>query len=396
MQRRNFLKSTALASAAWLTPAFLRHRALLTNGFKGKKLVVIQLSGGNDSLNTMIPYRDDLYFKNRPSISLSTKDILKVTDNMGFHPALAALRTVYDKGNMAILNSVGYPNPNRSHFRSMDIWQTASASDQYLQTGWLGRYLDANNVDYTENYHALEIDGQLSLALKGQTQNGFAMTNPKQLNKTANVPFLKNVAAAYRHQVEHENVGYLYKTMIDTQESAHYLFEQSKVYTSKVEYPNTKFAKDLKLIAELITAETETQVYYVDLGGFDTHVRQLSTQAQLLEEYAEGVAAFIKDLERNRLFDDTLIMTFSEFGRRVQQNASGGTDHGTAGTTILMGGQLRNAGFLNDAPNLSKLTDGDLIYQIDFRQIYATILDNWLKADAGVILGGRFDKLGFL
>jgi uncharacterized protein (DUF1501 family) len=393
MKRRDFFKTTALASTSLMIPSFLKGYSgsgLLSSRF-GKKLVVIQFSGGNDGLNTIIPFRNDIYYQSRPTLSIKKDLVLKIGDDQGFNPAMEALRPLYDDGLMSIINAVGYPNPDRSHFRSMDIWHTASASDEYLSSGWLGRYLD-NSCDGCANpYHALEVDDSLSLALKGNERNGFAMSDPNALKKATDNKFLKSISS---HDHDHEeNVAYLYKTMIDTQSSADYLFEQSKVYQSRQEYPKTPFGRDLKQIAELISADTDTQVYYVSLSGFDTHVNQKNQQERLLQQYAEGVAAFVKDLKQNRLFDDTLIMTFSEFGRRVQQNGSNGTDHGTANNLFLIGGNLKTPGFYNAAPDLTNLDNGDLIFQIDFRRIYATILENWLEADAGQILNGNFEKL---
>lgn len=389
MQRRNFLKASALASTSMMVPAFLQgiSNTKMQRSRSGKILVVVQLSGGNDGLNTIVPYSNDLYYQNRPNLAIGKEEVLRLNDNLGFNPALESLRGLYDDGLMSIVNSVGYPNPNRSHFRSMDIWHTASNSNEYLSTGWLGRYLDNACTGCSANYHALEVDDSLSLAMKGTTRNGFAMSNPGQLKKNAANRLLK--AIAERHDSEHQNnqVAYLYKTMIDTQASADYLFEQSKVYASKMEYPKTAFGRNMKQIAELITADTDTKIYYVSLTGFDTHANQKNQQARLLKQYAESMNAFVGDLKHNDLLDDTLIMTFSEFGRRVKQNASNGTDHGTANNLFLIGGQLKQPGFYNAAPNLSQLDNGDLIYAIDFRNVYATLLDRWLDADARMVLG---------
>ena len=397
MKRRNFIKSSALASTAMMVPSFLKsfpgYQALSSRS--GKILVVVQLSGGNDGLNTIIPYENDLYYQNRPVLGIPKAEVLTLSDQLGFNPAMEALRTLYDDGLMTIINSVGYPNPDRSHFRSMDIWHTASSSSEYLSTGWLGRYLDNQCQGCDKPYHALEVDDSLSLALKGKEKNGFALSNPKQLQRTAGNKLLKAIAQQQEHH-EEENVAYLYKTMIDTQSSADYLFQQSKVYQSQEEYPKTAFGKNLKQIAELITADTDTKVYYVSLTGFDTHANQKNQQARLLRQYSEGMKAFVADLKKNSLLDDTLIMTFSEFGRRVKQNASGGTDHGTANNLFLIGGQLSQPGFYNEAPNLTDLDNGDLKYQIDFRNIYATVLDKWLDTNAKDVLGAGFSPMSFI
>jgi len=239
------------------------------------------------------------------------------------------------------------------------------------------------------------LDDQLSLSLKGEKRNGFAMSNPTQLKRSANNPILKKIANDVHH-AEEENIAYLYKTLIDTQSSADYLFEQSKVSPSKKTYPQHPFGRDMKLIAELITADTDTKIYYASLGSFDTHANQKNQQARLLKIYADAIAALTDDLKSNGLFDETLIMTFSEFGRRVKQNGSNGTDHGTANNVFLMGGKLKNGGVINQGPDLSRLENGDLIYDIDFRQIYATILENWLGTDSRIVLNEKFDLLSFI
>ena len=358
----------------------------------GKILVVLQLSGGNDGLNTIVPYRNDIYYQNRPNLGIQKSEVLTISDELGLNPAMEAFRELYDEGLVSIINSVGYPNPDRSHFRSMDIWHTASDSNEYLTSGWLGRYLDNQCVGCDNPLHAIEVDDTLSLALKGEQTSGFAVSNPKKLKRQADNPFLKAIADNGHHH-EAENVTYLYKTLIDTQSSADYLFEKAKTYQSKTTYPNNSFARNLKQIAELITADSDTKVYYAGMTGFDTHANQKGQQARLLKHYSDSVAAFVKDLKSNGLLDDVLILTFSEFGRRVKQNGSGGTDHGTANNVFLMGGNLRKAGFYNAAPDLLNLDKGDLVYDIDFRAIYANILENWLEIESKSILGKSFHNL---
>ena len=393
MKRRNFIKASAIASTSVMLPQFLKGvNAQIASSRQGKNLVVIQFSGGNDGLNTIIPYQNDLYYKNRPSLGIKANEVLKVSDSLGFNPAMESLRSLYDEGLMSIINSVGYPNPDRSHFRSMDIWHTASDSDEYLSTGWLGRYLDSNCSGCQSPHHALEVDDTLSLSLKGIEKSGFAMSNPNQLKRISDNKFLKSITHHHEHEHE-ENVEYLYKTLTDTQASANYLYQKSKTHKTKVRYPKGAFGNDLKQIAELMTADADIKIYYANLGGFDTHVGQKNKQTRLLKTYSDAMNAFIKDLKNNGLLEDTLIMTFSEFGRRVQQNASGGTDHGTANNVFLMGGNLKKKGFYNSAPDLKKLDKGDLIYQMDFRKIYATILEDWLDASPTKILGKRFEKI---
>ncbi len=391
MKRRNFLKASALASSSLLVPRFLQGNNFGkgSSSRTGKILVVVQLSGGNDGLNTIVPFEDDRYFQLRPQLSIPKNEVLRVSNELGFNPALEALRGVFEEGLMTVVNNVGYPNPDRSHFRSMDIWHTASDSQEYLSNGWIGRYLDSA-CGGCPPYHALEMDSALSLAMKGERHSGFAMNNPGQLKRASKNPFLESIASQSH---EEENLAYLYKTMIDTQSSADYLLKKSKTHPSKVNYPQTNFAKDLKQTAELITADCDTKIYYVNLTGFDTHANQKGRQGRLLKQYAEAMKAFVKDLQQNNLLDETLIMTFSEFGRRAAQNASGGTDHGTANNVFFIGGQLQRPGFFNAGPNLGNLDKNDLRYEVDFRSIYATILDDWLEADASKILGRSFEGL---
>jgi uncharacterized protein (DUF1501 family) len=391
MNRRNFLRNTGLASATLFVPQFLsgyNHQGLANNG---KNLVVIQWSGGNDGLNTVVPFHNDLYYKNRPTLAIEKSAVLKLNDELGLNPAMKGLKSLYDEGLVSIVNNVGYPNPERSHFRSMDIWHTASNSHEYWTTGWLGRYLD-EHFKSCDAHAALEIDDTLVLALKGSEKSGFAVSDPNKLRQITQNKFLKHLA--HHHEQGHEeNVEYLYKTLINTQASANYLFEQSRIYKTKTTYPATAIGNDLRKIAGLIMANTNTKIYYVNLGGFDTHVFQKNQQERLLKQYSEAITAFVKDLQDNSKLDDTLIMTFSEFGRRVKQNASQGTDHGTANNVHFIGGKLKNAGIFNEAPNLSDLNNGDLIYSVDFRRIYASVLKNWLNTEPKSVLMQDFQPL---
>lgn len=396
MERREFLKQSTLASSLFFVPNFLKAFESLSPGNLGyKRLVMIQLAGGNDGLNTIIPFRDDNYYLNRPKIALQKGDLLKVTDELAFHSSLLPLKRLYDNGHLTIINNVGYPNPDRSHFRATDIWQTASNSNEYLQTGWIGRYLDTYGK---HPYNAIEIDDSLSLAMKGENINGIATQNPETLFRLSQDPYFKNVLHHYQdeHLNEH-NLGYLYKTMIAAESSSKYIFEKNKTAKNGAEYPNNEFAKQLKTTARLINSGLETRVFFSSLGGFDTHANQLNPQKRLLNIYAEGIEAFVKDLQSQGTFNDTLIVTFSEFGRRVKQNAANGTDHGSASNMFVIGNQLKKQGFYNELSSLSNLDDnGDLKYTIDFRTIYATILDNWLSVNDELILNQSFNKLNFI
>ena len=375
--RREFIQKSAFATVGtMLIPNFLKsfeQQAMAQAQRQGKILVIVQLSGGNDGLNTVVPFRNDIYYRERPTIAIKEDKVLKLTDEIGLNPAMEALRGLYDDGKMQIINNVGYPNPDRSHFRSMDIWQTTSSSDEYLKNGWLGRYLDAKCSGKYEPYAAIEVDDSLSLAMKGAKVKGMAVQNPQQLYRQTKNPFLEKLAKV-NHE-EFDNINYLYKTLSETVSSADYIYEKSKVYQSKTAFPKTDLGKRIKTISELINAGVQTQVYYVSHGSFDTHVNQVNQQERLLKQYTEAMASFTQDIKANGRMDDVMVMTFSEFGRRVKQNGSGGTDHGTASNVFVMGGKLKTDKTLMQAPDLQNLDEGDLKYKIDFRNIYATVLD---------------------
>ncbi|OAD46324.1 DUF1501 domain-containing protein [Polaribacter atrinae] len=396
MKRRGFLKQSTFASGMFFVPQFLKaFENSSMKPFSNKKVVIIQLKGGNDGLNTVVPFNNDIYYQQRSNIAIKQNDLFKISDEVGLHKSLQPLQDLYNKGFVSIINNVGYPNPNLSHFRATDIWQTASDSNEYLQNGWVGRYLD-----YTKGnpYSAIEVDQSLSLMLKGKSQNGLAITDPKMFYDSMSAPFFNNVVTNYNdaHLSEH-NLGYLYNTMIDAKSSAKHIYEQSNTKSTFAEYPKNIFGKQLKTISQFINSGLETQVYYAGLSGFDTHANQPGTQERLLKVYAESMEVFINDLQKNNAFEDVLILTFSEFGRRVKQNESKGTDHGTANNVFVMGKNLKKQGLYNNLPNLGNLDrNGNLKYEIDFREIYATILDKWLAVDDVAILNKSFSKLDFV
>lgn len=395
IKRKEFLQIGSLATASMMMPKFLKafeKPAMVPPG--NKVVVVIQFSGGNDGLNTVIPVRNDIYYRERPNLGIAKNNALVVTDETGLNPALEAFKGLYDDGSLAIMNSVGYPNPDRSHFRSMDIWHSASESNQYVNTGWLGRYLDAQCSGCDKPTQAMELDDVLSLALKGEQNKGLAFKDPKKLFNTSNGKFLKDVNADHKHS--EETIDYLYKTMSATLSSADYIYQQSKVHPTSQTYPNTNLGKDLKTIASLIFSDINTKVYYVSLGSFDTHVNQDNQQKRLFTELNDAVKAFTADLKANNRFEDVLMMTFSEFGRRVSQNASNGTDHGTANNMFFISGGLKQKGVLNAMPDLSDLNEGDLKYKVDFKDVYATVLNKWLGADDRLILGNNYKHLDFI
>jgi len=390
--RRDFLKTSGFASAAILMPRFLQGLSPLSFRNPDRKLVIIQQSGGNDGLNAYVPFRNDAYYSARPQLAVKSQDVLRLNDEMGLNPAMSALREIYDQGWMSMVNSVGYPNPDRSHFRSMDIWHAGSGSDEHWDTGWLGRYLDHACSGASRPHQVVEIDDTLSLAVKGRETKGLAVRNPKQLYQSTQGEWMQNLQQ-HAPQPGHSELDYLYKTLTETTSSAAYLYERSQVYTSKISYPVSSLGRQLKMVAELICSGVETSVFYVSMTGFDTHIRQRGQHDRLLKQYSEAVAAFVKDLSKQGRLSDTAVLTFSEFGRRVKENASGGTDHGKANTLSLIGGSLKTPGVFNAAPDLSRLDDGDVSYEVDFRQVYATLLHDWLGVDDTLILKRSFDRL---
>lgn len=397
IKRRQFIQAGSLATASFLVPKFLKafeSKHMVPPG--NKIIVVLQLSGGNDGLNTVIPVGNDIYFRSRPGLSIDKNKSLLLNDEAALHPALSAFKELYDDGSLGILNSVGYPNPDRSHFRSMDIWQSGSRSTEYVTTGWLGRYLDAQCKGCDKPTYALELDDVLSLALKGNESKAIAMKDPKRLFGTSNQRYFKDVLAQHTGEDEEQPVNYLYKTMAETLSSANYIFEKSKFHPTSAAYPKSQIGQSLKTIASLIFSDINTKVYYLSHGSFDTHINQQAQQQRLFTEMNEAIKVFTKDLKENSRFDDVLLFTFSEFGRRVSQNASGGTDHGTANNMFFIGGGLKQKGLLNPLPDLQDLDEGDLKYKVDFKNVYASVLNKWLEADDKMILGKKYSYLDFI
>ncbi len=397
INRRKFLQLGSLATGTLMLPKFLKAfegPSLLEGG--NKVLVVLQLSGGNDGLNTVIPIRNDIYYRERPVLAIPKDKTLFLNSEAGLHPSLINLKALHDNGELAILNNVGYPNPDRSHFRSMDIWQSASNSNEYLSSGWLGRYLDAECSGCSKPTQVLEMDDMLSLALSGNQMKGIALHDPKRLFDTSQDPFFKDLLKPGNNEHAEDPTSYLYKVMSETISGADYIFQQSKLRPSTTVYPNSEIGKDLKTIASLISSDINTRVYYVSLGSFDTHVGQQAKQEKLFSDLNDAIKPFTDDLKANHRFEDTLIMSFSEFGRRVSENGSGGTDHGTANNMFLISGGLKTKGVINEMPDLSNLSEGDLIQQIDFKRVYATLLNKWLQADDYKILGRQYEHLNFI
>lgn len=395
LKRKDFLQIGTLASASLMLPKFLKgleKTQLVPPG--NRVLVVLQFSGGNDGLNTVIPVRNDIYYRSRPGLGIRKPDALQLTDEAAIHPSLTYFKELFDEGNLGILSGVGYPNPDHSHFRSMDIWQTASQSNEYIATGWVGRYLDAQCSGCDHPTQALEIDDMLSLAMKGKDLKGIALTDPGKLFKTGDEKFFRQISETHEHG--EAAADYLYKTLRQTLSSTDYIYQQSRRYITSETYPASPLAKNLKTIASLILSDINTKVYYASLGSFDTHINQHAQQKRLFIELNDAIRPFVNDLKKNNRFQDIILMTFSEFGRRVSQNASGGTDHGTANNMFFISGALKQRGLINDLSDLSGLDNGDLKYTVDFKSVYATVLNKWLGADDLRILGKNYGLLHFI
>ena len=390
MDRRDFLKKTGIISAGSLfIPSFLHANFLSLDHLKSmkKRLIMIQLSGGNDGLNTVVPYGLDEYYQNRSKIGLQENDLLKIGDQFGFHPKLTVFRDLHQKGMLSIINSVGYPNPNRSHFRSMDIWHTASDSNTYLQTGWLGRYLDHN---CTNAFEGIEINGTLSLAMKGAEHSGIALTNPETFYNSIHSDFFNDL---HLPDSKNDELNYLYKVLNDTKQSAKYIFDQYRLKNNPSEYGQSPFANQLKQIATLIKSDISTPVFYTQLAGFDSHVNQTVLQDKLFTQLNEGVESFVKDLEKDNLLKESTIVIFSEFGRRLKENTSRGTDHGAANVLFVIDTNLgKQSQSLNNL-NLSDLENGDPKFAVDFRSVYQEVLEKSLGVNAENVLGRKFDGL---
>jgi len=378
-------------------------------------LVVLQLTGGNDALNTIVPYGDGLYYDNRKTVRIAQEDVLPIDNHFGFHPGMRAIKPFWDNGNMAVIAGVGYPNPNYSHFRSMDIWYTCEP-DKIATDGWLGktvREIDpkAENVLTAVNFgrglpRALSLSGvpvasvaQLdsygvltSLSNVAQRQSAlevFSCLYDDGWNDTAKMPFAQA-------QPGEAVLGYMGQTGLDAQKGADILRTALGKYHSTVEYPKSPIAENLKGIAQVKLADLGTRVFYTSHGTFDTHATQLPSHAKLWQEVSEGVAAFFDDLRAHDAADDVTMLVWSEFGRRVKDNGAG-TDHGAGSVALILGDHVKG-GMYGEYPSLksSDLTLGNLKYNVDFRSTYASILDQWMQIDSAPIVNGKFEEFAII
>ena len=428
--RREFLRRTVLGSSfAWTVPAFLANTFTALHataadsarqtptGKDATILVVLQMAGGNDGINTVVPYTNDFYRNARPRIGLKPAEVLRLNDTIGLHGAMKGFKELYDAGQLAVVQGVGYPNPNRSHFRSTEIWQTASDSTRVEKYGWLGRYFD-NACGGADPAVGVAIGNQLPEAFFAAKPKGIVFNNPQNYRFLANgrateESYKKLNELELSSPLPDDNSGgsiamlpagmpmqggkaldFIARTALDAQQSSDEVRGIAAKVQNQATYPASPLGNSLKLTAKLIGGGMPTRVYYVSQGGYDTHTNQAAAQPRLLGDLAESVKSFTDDLRAQGNLGRVLVMTFSEFGRRVAENANGGTDHGAAAPMFVIGAKVK-AGLLGQYPSLAPadLYQGDVKYHVDFRCLYAAVLENWLKTDSTAILGRRFAPL---
>jgi len=416
MTRREFVrKGLTIVAVGATAPAFLTRTALALNnpwdtaqvqsqpGVPDEHiLVVIQMGGGNDGLNTVVPFSDEAYYRARPTLAVPAKDVIRVTDSLGLHPALGKAKDLYDKGAMAVIQGVGYPNPSRSHFKSMEIWHTADPEGRVVRYGWIGRYFDSKCPVCEQPTVGVNVGPALPLAMKAESGQGITLEAPETFQW---MPSLDGIGEKEQVELfrllnapapnEPGTIDFLRHTAMNAYVSAERVREAVGRYKGGTTYPNSRLAYQLRLIAQMIAGSLPTKVYYANMTGFDTHAAQRGVHEALLRELAEGMEAFYRDLEAQRNADRVVVLAFSEFGRRVAENGSAGTDHGTAAPMFLFGRPIKG-GLYGQHPSLGDLVDGDLRHAIDFRSVYATILEKWLGADPAKILGAPFDRVPFI
>jgi uncharacterized protein (DUF1501 family) len=407
ISRRAFLRGSAAASVVSLggaPPAFLCRAALAAESQPGaaggRILVILQLEGGNDGLNTVIPYRDDEYYKARPGIGVARNAALRLDDDHGVHPQLAGFKELYDEGSLAIVQGVGYPQQDRSHFRSMDIWQSASLDAAAPGRGWVGRALDLAAAESGPEAPALAVGLQrLPLALTAANVNvptiadieSFRLNAGDDDGGEARRDLMQRLAEPKR-----EGGGellFLQRAATSAYRTAERLGKVTRERPA-AEYPGTQLAQQLKLIAQMIRGELGARIFFVSLGGFDTHAQQPGAHQALLDELASAVRAFYSDLKGHKLHEQVVLASYSEFGRRVKENGSLGTDHGAASQMFVV--TPGKGGLVGAHPSLTDLDDGDLKFHTDFRAVYATLLEKWLGFAAVPVLGGKFALMDFV
>jgi uncharacterized protein (DUF1501 family) len=389
MKRRDFLKTSFVSLAAGAgMPGFLGRTAEAAIG-KGKILVMVQLSGGNDALNTLVPYTNGAYYNARPTLAIGKKDLLTLNGDVGFNPALKPWMKLWDTGEIGLIQGVGYPNPNRSHFESMAIWHTADPKARDSE-GWIGKIAEK----YGDPFCATNFGNTTPAALRGADiiLPSIASIDRFQLkiNNEAKPAF--DLMLSEQLEGRAETMRGATKQMLSDMDKVQ---KGVSKYKSGAAYPEDKFAQSMRDVARMIAADVGPRVFYTSLGGFDTHAGQPEDHPELLNTLSSAVTAFRADLEAQGRADDVVVLVFSEFGRRLAENASAGTDHGKAGLMFAIGKGVKG-GLYGAQPDLEKLDDGDPVMTTDFRQVYATALDKWLNIPSRDILGSSFNAIGFI
>ena len=402
--RREFLQLSSrgigLLAFSRFAPAFLVNSALASAPLPEADrsiLVLVQLAGGNDGLNTLVPFEDSNYYRLRPTLGLARERVLRLSDTHGLHPSCAAMNGLFHEGKLAIVQNVGYPNPNRSHFRSTEIWETASSSSEFLADGWIGRFMDNACAGRPADAHdpvGIHLSNgvpQSFLSAHDHPTFGLLPGAGNHRENEENRRLLESLVSL-PGAAENDNATFLKQTLMDSLVTERKVQQVLGAYQAAVPYPGNSFAASLRNIAALIASGLPTRVYFVSLSGFDTHSNQANQQANLLTTLSTGLAAFQKDLELHRLDGQVATMTFSEFGRRPSENQSRGTDHGTAAPLFVMGSRIKG-GLHGTAPALNLAHNQDLTFSTDFRSVYATMLDRWLDCPSAAVLGSKFADL---
>lgn len=394
---RGGMLAVGLMAPPWLSAIAKADMVKLAKGQKlnpDHVLIVCQLTGGNDGLNTLIPYKDPAYYKARPTLGIPESEVLALESNMGLHPKMKGLQDLYKKGQVAVIQGVGYPNSNRSHFKSMDIWQSASP-DGKLKYGWVGRTFDlAAQSGKLDAIVGLGLSTEKPLALSAQQSTIPCFASLNDINTLVGDADTEKMLREIQGMEGDQGSAIL--TIQRANEAAldamATLKSQLGGFTPKQTYGNDRFGQGFKQIGQLVATSPQTRVIYFSAGGFDTHSKQAESHSALMEGFSNGVSAFMAEMEAAGKADKVMILVFSEFGRRTYENGSQGTDHGKAGPMFLIGKKVKG-GLYGSNPDFESLSQGDLVHQIDFRQVYATALDDWMDSDSKAILGGTFEKV---
>jgi len=397
VSRRSLLKGVAGLSLAATAPHFL---SLSSRVFAGETrddriLVVLQLSGGNDGLSMVVPHTDPAYHRARRTTGVDAKTVLRLSDDLGLNPEVKHFHAAFGDGRLAIVQGCSYPNPNRSHFRSMDIWHTGSEKGRQLDTGWIGRAIDSccPKPDHPDN--VVNLGNTIPYALEAKINKPVSFEAPESYRWSGNPKDKQKFEELNAPVTATEQIRWLHRVAVDARASSEEIRAAAEGYKPRAEYPRSQVGGDLRTVAALIAGGLPTRVYYVSFGGFDTHNGQLNRYSNLMRQLDPAVGAFLADLRAQGHSNRVLMMAFSEFGRRVEENASQGTDHGVAGPMLLLGDPVKGR-LYGKHPSLTDLENGDLKMGQDFRTLYATVLDDWMSIDPTQVLDRAYPKLPLL